>query len=95
MQWKLFHRELKGHRDELCGYTIQTIEITDKKFIASGENNWQRTLIEGMPEDRISGTVLELNEHELKKTDEYEPANYKRKEVLLLSGRKAWVYIAE
>lgn len=42
---------------------------------------------------RVEGLRLEVSEEELKKFDEYEVSFYKRVEVLLESGKLAWVYV--
>jgi hypothetical protein len=48
----------------------------------------------GDPTDRISGTLFELTQAELRSTDAYEAAAYSRAEVVLESGRAAFVYLA-
>ena len=37
--------------------------------------------------------VFEITADELAAADAYEVADYKRVEIMLLSGKKAWVYI--
>ncbi len=95
VQLKLFGRTLVGAEDQLKGYSITTIKISDEKFLSSGEQKNQSTLVyTGLNEDMISGMALYLTPEELKQTDNYEPDNYKREIVILESGKKAWVYIA-
>jgi len=94
-QLALFGRPLQGSNDVLPGWRVAMVEITDKTFLARGEEKQQRILQHtGNATDTIEGTVLELTEEELLAADAYEPANYKRTEVTLRSGKKAWVYVA-
>jgi hypothetical protein len=95
VQQDLFGRILAGSADVLRGYKISTIEITDEKFLSKGEGKFQKTLIiSGDKNDIINGIALEVNGEELLITDKYEPKNYKRTEVMLESGKKAWIYVA-
>ncbi|MBQ4913775.1 DUF4286 family protein [Maribacter sp. MMG018] len=48
----------------------------------------------GNSKDFIKGKVYTVTEEELKKADLYEGEAYKREEVVLVSGKKAWVYLA-
>jgi gamma-glutamylcyclotransferase (GGCT)/AIG2-like uncharacterized protein YtfP len=94
VQLELFGRLLEGMKDILPGYKIASIEIKDEAFLARGEENIQRTLVESKGE-KVEGTVLEISEAELIQADKYEPDNYKRIKVVLQSGRKAWIYVAD
>ena len=94
-QIALFGRPLHGSADTLRGYRIATIEITDEVFLSKGEEKSQRTLIlTNNKNDTIKGTVLEVTNEELAVADAYEPANYKRINVQLESGKHAWIYVA-
>ena len=95
VQKNLFGRILRGSGDILAGYEIKPIEITDESFLSKGEEKYQSTLMfTNNKKDRIKGTILEITKSELLLADQYEPANYKRIEVMLESGRHAWVYMA-
>lgn len=95
VQLELFGRLLTGTKDSLQGYKLASIEIKDESFLAKGEDKFQRTLIPSKDDsDIIEGTVLEISEAELLLADKYEPDNYKRIEIELQSGTKAWIYIA-
>ena len=95
VQLKLFGRLLNGTKDILKGYQLSSIEIKDESFLSKGEQKTQLTVIpSGNQKDQIEGTVLEITKEELLLADNYEPDNYKRVEVELASGRKAWVYVA-
>lgn len=93
VQLKLFGRLLKGDHDVLNGYQLSSIEIKDPQFLAGGEDKIQLTVIPS-PGDHIKGMVFEISKQELLQADSYEPENYKRIEVMLASGKKAWIYAA-
>ena len=95
VQLKLFGRLLNSSKDILRGYKLSSIEIKDELFLSKGEQKTQFTLIpSGKQKDQIKGTVLEISKEELLLADNYEPNNYKRFEVVLASGKKAWMYAA-
>jgi len=95
VQLDLFGRILPGSPDVLRGYKVSTIEITDERFLSKGGGKYQRTLaISDDKNDLIKGTVLELTKEELLTADKYEPGNYKRTDVVLDSGKRAWIYVA-
>ncbi|MFI5188555.1 MAG: gamma-glutamylcyclotransferase family protein [Chitinophagales bacterium] len=96
VQAELFGRILQGSTDALSGYKVVTIEIKDQSFLSKGEEKYQSTvIISDNKDDQIKGTVLEITEEELQVADNYEPNNYKRIKVVLESGKKAWIYIAD
>lgn len=92
VQLKLFGRLLNGTNDSLTGYKTGTIEITDEVFLAKGEQSTQHTAIPS-DGDRIDGMVFEVSADELAHADKYEPAEYLRFEVILASGKQAWIYL--
>lgn len=95
VQNDLFGRRLAGSPDRLTGFRLNDIKITDRGFIASGGDERQQTLIETRDSrDAVEGTVFEITYDELLRADEYEPAEYRRAEVMLDSGKEAWVYMA-
>lgn len=94
-QLDLFGRIFNSSADILRGYKTATIEIKDEAFLAKGEEKYQQTLIQtNNSNDFIKGTVFELTNKELLLADTYEPENYKRINILLESGKEAWVYLA-
>lgn len=94
VQLELFGRLLTGAKDFLKGYKLASIEITDKSFLAKGEEKFQKTLIQSKDDaDIVEGTVFEISEAELHLADKYEPDNYKRIKVALESGKEAWIYL--
>jgi gamma-glutamylcyclotransferase (GGCT)/AIG2-like uncharacterized protein YtfP len=96
VQIRLFGRLLDGERDLLKGYKTSAVEITDKEFLATGEDNIQQTLVStNNPEDSVKGVVFEISGEELLLADKYEPDNYSRIKVEFVSGNKAWIYVAD
>jgi len=94
VQLDLFGRILKGSKDVLTGYETTVIEITDETFLAKGDGKNQRIAIAtNNKADFIEGTVFEVTKEELLHADKYEPPNYKRIEIELESGKKAWIYV--
>jgi gamma-glutamylcyclotransferase (GGCT)/AIG2-like uncharacterized protein YtfP len=85
VQRTLFGRLLRGASDELKG-----AELT----VATGTTPAGLTF--NVPSDsQVSGMVFSISQCELAAADRYErAADYGRVEVTLVSGRRAWVYIA-
>ena len=95
VQNELFGRRLTGTIDQLTGYRLSEIEISDPAFLANGGDESQQTLNETRDSrDTVEGTVFEITYDELLRVDEYEPSEYRRAEVTLASGKEAWVYLA-
>ena len=89
-----YGRALEGEPDALIGYRIEDLVVGDPDVVAiSGKEVHSIARHTGNAGDRIEGTVLELTEHELAATDDYEVEPYRRIEVTLESGRAAWVYV--
>ncbi|MBB6499864.1 gamma-glutamylcyclotransferase family protein [Pedobacter cryoconitis] len=94
VQIKNYGRTLEGKLDKLTGYALSMIEITDAAVVAlSGATHHPMVKHTGIVTDAVDGMVFEISAAELKQTDEYEVDDYKRVEVTLESGKKAWVYI--
>jgi gamma-glutamylcyclotransferase (GGCT)/AIG2-like uncharacterized protein YtfP len=95
IQKELFGRVLQGSRDSLKGYRASTIEIKDASIPSKGE---PQTYLIALPspneQDKIEGVAFELTEQELLIADNYETEAYKRVQVVLESGKQAWVYVA-
>jgi hypothetical protein len=86
---------LGGTADALIGYRLEQLVIDDPKVVElSGKAVHTIARATGDPADRISGTLFELTEAELRSTDAYEVDAYARIEALLESGRRAWVYVS-
>jgi len=93
VQIATFGRRLRGEADALVGFEQSPFEITDPAFVASsGKAVHAIVRYTGDDRSRVSGTVLEVTDDELRKADRYEPAGYTRIAATLASGKKAWVY---
>ncbi|MFJ1706947.1 gamma-glutamylcyclotransferase family protein [Kitasatospora sp. NPDC088346] len=95
VQLSSFGRLLDGQPDALPGFRLTMIEITDPEVIAaSGTDQHPLVLASSEPGDAVDGTVFSITDAELAAADDYEVDDYARREVLLASGTKAWVYLS-
>ena len=85
LQKKVFGRVAESSEDSLKGYKKSQIEIEGEIFpiLINSKNPW----------DFVVGSVIEVTGDELKKIDRYEGEEYKRKKVILSSGKESWVYV--
>ena len=89
-----YGRALDGEPDELSGYRIEPLHITDPEVVRlSGKAVHIIARETGDPADRIPGILFELSEAELAATDAYETEDYERVEVTLESGARALAYV--
>jgi hypothetical protein len=88
-----FGRELEGEPDALEGYVLSTVMIGDPTVVEVSGLAEHLILVpgDGPP---IEGVAFELSDEELQKADAYETSAYQRIEVVLKSGRHAFVYVA-
>jgi hypothetical protein len=94
VQLLTFGRPLTGNRDAMPGFKKTFVEITDPDVLAkSGERFHPIVVPAGEAGAQVDGTVFEVTAAELVAADQYEVSDYKRVEVVLCSGLKAWVYI--
>lgn len=94
VQLATFGRRLAGRGDALDGYGLAMIEIEDWDFVAvSGTAHHRNLQFTGLASDSVAGTAFAVSRKELELADAYEPAGYKRVQVQLRSGVKAWVYV--
>ena len=94
VQLATYGRLIPGEADSLAGYTLVKLVIDDPYIISvSGKEVHTIARRTGNREDRISGTVLLLTPAELVSSDDYEADGYARTEVILESGRTAFVYV--
>ena len=93
VQLALFGRRLTGQPDELPGFEQALVHIQDPNIVAaSGMTHHPIVKFNGRTASRVSGTVFEISDAELKNADSYESPAYKRVSVKLVSGKQAWVY---
>jgi gamma-glutamylcyclotransferase (GGCT)/AIG2-like uncharacterized protein YtfP len=94
VQMSSFGRLLAGEDDAMVGYRSSMLEITDPAVIkASGKRFHPVVGVSDDPHEEVVGKVFRITETELKAADDYEVSDYKRVEVRLRSGKKAWVYV--
>lgn len=94
VQRDTFGRLLNGKADALVGFSKSMVEITDEAVLASsGERFHPIVSRSDNPKDQVVGTVFDVTQAELLQADEYEVEDYKREEVKLASGRRAWLYV--
>jgi gamma-glutamylcyclotransferase (GGCT)/AIG2-like uncharacterized protein YtfP len=95
VQLETFGRRLHGRSDEIVGFALAVCHVDDPAFVAqSGKADHAIVKSTGDARDRVNGTVLEVTDDELARSDAYEPAGYTRVEAALASGGRAWVYAA-
>jgi gamma-glutamylcyclotransferase (GGCT)/AIG2-like uncharacterized protein YtfP len=94
VQMASFGRLLAGQPDALSGYRSAMLEITDLDIVATSGLTFHPIVVEtGNPADEVAGTLFAITEAELAAADKYEVSDYKRIEVVLKSGQRAWVYV--
>jgi hypothetical protein len=94
VQLSSFGRLLVGTKDAIPGFSRSMVEITDPDVIRTSGSNFHPIVGPSEnPADEVEGTVFHITEEELAAADAYEVSDYKRIEVRLKSGIKAWVYV--
>ena len=76
-------RDVPGMPVTLDGYVSKAITIENESYPAAEKNT----------ECSIQGLLVEITPEELEKLDVYETDAYRRKEVELTNGIKAWIYL--
>jgi len=90
-----YGRELEGEPDRPPGFRLEPITIRNPDVIGlSGLDVHNIARATGNDADAVSGVVFLINFDELGATDTYEGDNYRRVEVELASGRRAFAYVA-
>ena len=77
-------RDVPGEKATLDGYDASDRITIENESYPVAEINTQGSII---------GVVIELTSEEISKLDEYETDSYRREEVELTNGKKAWIYI--
>jgi gamma-glutamylcyclotransferase (GGCT)/AIG2-like uncharacterized protein YtfP len=95
VQQSIYGRALQARRDELKGAESRIVTLSDPLAVATtGRARHTNLEFTSGSDSKVSGSVLEMTDADLAKTDSYELlAGYKRIEVVLVSGTKAWAYI--
>ncbi len=84
VQLLVIGRCISGEADQLDGYRLATVRDGDETF----------PNVTPDPEGTVAGRVLTVDVDELSRVDQYEGSLYRRVEMTLASGLRAWVYIA-
>ena len=93
VQMANFGRLLFGRPDTLPGYTLLPITIDDPTVVALSGKSQHMIAQRSSAAEEVSGMVFEITAQELAAADRYEVAEYRRVQLTLKSGLKAWVYI--
>lgn len=94
VQNELFGRAVPTTDDELPGWRLDWVRITDPAVLATSEQETHPILRPGTADDVVPGAYLEIDDAELGRADAYEVDDYTRIAVTLASGTEAWVYVA-
>ena len=82
----ILDRDVPGIQATLDGYDGSKMVTIDSEHYPAAEKNIECS---------IQGLLIELTREELEKLDFYETDAYKRKEVELTNGIKAWIYLSK
>ena len=94
VQLGTFGRLLSGRPDTLAGYVLAPLIISSADVVAlSGAEVHTIARRTRRADDLVHGVVLEVTAGELAAADAYETDAYARVEAVLLSGRRAYVYV--
>jgi gamma-glutamylcyclotransferase (GGCT)/AIG2-like uncharacterized protein YtfP len=95
VQLSTFGRKLAGEKDLITGYEPSLVKIADpevaKRLRKLHHDNITKT---GDDWSNVQGTVFEVTDEELTKSDAFEAQfGYERVSVSLASEKEAWVYL--
>ena len=94
VQLATYGRPLDGSHDALLGYRLEVLPDRDPDAVRiSGTKTHMVVRRTGDLTDRVPGVVFLLTAAELAATDKYEGSDYGRVELILESGRRAFVYV--
>lgn len=94
VQRELFGRLVRMDDDALLGFETVPVEIDHPDVIEFSGSSTHLGLVPGDPLARIAGKLLHVTQADLPALDDYEGEEYRRVEVVLESGMRAWVYVA-
>jgi gamma-glutamylcyclotransferase (GGCT)/AIG2-like uncharacterized protein YtfP len=93
VQHAVFGRALDGHADEIAGYELAEVLITNPAVIATSGTDRHPVLRPSADANGVPGTAFKVTEADLAAADDYEVDDYTRVLVPLRSGAQAWVYV--
>ena len=95
VQLENYGRRLEGTAEEVNGYRLQQLQITDAAVLAKSQQNVHPIAVKSKDNNaRISGMCFKITAAELAATDHYEVQEYIRVQEYTLSGKKVWIYVA-
>ena len=83
VQLEIIGREVELALDALKGFKTEPVAIGGAEY---------RTLVPDKSSE-IEGAIISVTKDELARIDAYEPEEYKRVSVTMVSGTTAWVYV--
>ena len=95
VQLSTFGRKLEGEKDLMVGYEPSLVKIADPELAKRLQKLYHDNVTKTDDEwSNVQGTVFEVTDDELAKSDAFEAQfNYRRVTVPLASGNEAWVYL--
>lgn len=95
LQRSILGRVFPAEADILPGFTADYAEMADPRFAElTGTSTHAVLRRTGDPRDKVIGSVYRFTEDELDAADQFEVAMFRREQVVLASGRTAWVYLS-
>lgn len=95
LQRSILGRVFSAEDDILSGFTLDYSDAADLRFAELTETSRHAIIRRtGDERDKIIGKVYRFTEDELDAADQFEVLMYHREQVVLASGRTAWVYLA-
>ena len=89
-----YGRPLEGESDALIGYRMVVLPDRDTEAVRISGNKTHMVVRRTCNRsDRVPGVIFLLTAAELEATDRYEGSDYGRVELILESGRRAFVYV--
>ena len=93
VQLATFGRLLGSQPDQLPGYRLAQLAISDAQVVATSGKTHHPIASRGAAADSVPGAVLAVSAEELRQADGYEVSDYRRERVTLASGLQAWAYV--
>lgn len=95
LQRAILGRVFPPEPDILPGFTADYAEMADPRFAELTGSSVHAVLRRtGDPRDKVIGTVYRFTDDELDAADQFEVLMFRREQVVLASGRRAWVYLS-
>src|ERR1051325_4252330 len=95
VQRAVFGRPLLGRYDEVAGYALEEVVITDPHVIAASGSDRRPVLVPSEGAAGVPGTVFVVTDADLAAADAHEVGDCKRVLVPLRSGDRAWAYVLD